>query len=265
MIAPADRIALPPGVGLRRTGLYDPVRGVTFPLNRSGHLVVSAHTVGDAAAALACSFAVSADRALADATGFCAELNDRLLLELAPRGGTLRVAVRWLVLVFRLLPFRVLPRVPARRMPVDTAATLALLRTGTRALSGSAFVLGVLAGLGALVVAHVPSLALAVALSVGVGVVVHELGHLLLLRGVPACVVRRGFRISVLHRRLDRRREARVAAGGPALGIALAAAALLAVELYPCPELAAAALVEASQLLGLTTLTHDGRRVCAGW
>jgi hypothetical protein len=265
MIAPGDRIALAPGVRLQRAGLHDPVRGVTFPLNGSARLVVSAHTVADAAAALARSFAVSADRALADATGFCAELNDRLLLELAPRGGTVGVAARWLVLLVRLLPLRVLPRVPARRMHVDTDATPALLRTGTRALSGAGFALGLLAGLATLVVAHMPSLALAVAFSVGIGVVAHELGHLLLLRRVPACVVRRGFRISVLHRRLDPGREARVAAGGPALGIGLAAAALFAVELYPCPELGAAALVEASQLLGLTTLTHDGRRVCAAW
>ena len=102
-----------------------------------------------------------------------------------------------------------------------------------------------------------------IALSVGTGMVVHELGHLVLLRGVPACVVVRGLRVSLLHRRLGPRREVGVALGGPGAGIALAAAALLAVELYPCVELAAVALVEAIQLLGLTTLTHDGRRVCA--
>jgi hypothetical protein len=69
----------------------------------------------------------------------------------------------------------------------------------------------------------------------------------------------------VLHRALEQRREACVAAGGPALGIVLAVAALLVFELHPSPELAVVSLVQAGQLLGLTTLTRDGRRACAPW
>jgi coenzyme PQQ synthesis protein D (PqqD) len=265
MIAPADRIALARGVRLTPTGLEDPVRGTTFSLNSSGRVVLSAHTVADAAAALVHTFGAPADRALTDATRFCAQLNERLLLEVAPRGGAVRVVLRWIALVCRLAPLRVLPRVPARRKPVDTSSMLVLLHSGTRALAGAGVVLGGLTGVAALLVVHVLTLALAVALAVGAGLVAHELGHLALLRGVPACVVVRGLRVSVLHRSLTAPREVRVAAAGPCAGIALAALLLFAVELWPRPELATAALVEAAQLLGLTTLTRDGRRVCGAW
>jgi hypothetical protein len=132
-------------------------------------------------------------------------------------------------------------------------------------LAGAGAALGLLAGLAALVVVHELKLALAVALAVAGGVVAHELGHLLLLRGVPACVVIRGLHVSVLHRSLTRSREARVAAGGPAVGILLTAVTLLVVELWPTPELATVSLVQAGQLAGLTILTRDGRRVCEAW
>lgn len=265
MIGPSDRIALAPGVRLDCVGLHDPVRDATFPLNESGRVVVCAGTIADASAVLVRSFAVSPERALADATSFCAELNERLLLDVAPHGGSLRLAIRWLALACRLLPLRVLPHVPARRRHVETAALPAMLRTGSRALFGPALVFAVLAGLATLVVARLPLIAFAVAFAVGAGVLVHELGHLALLRGVPACVVVRGLSVSVLHRRLDPHRESRVALGGPGAGIALTAAALLALNLYPSTELATVVLIEAVQLLGLTTLTHDGRRACARW
>jgi hypothetical protein len=265
MIAPTDRIALAPGVRLTRAGLEDPVRGTTFALNNSARVVASAQTVADAAGALVSTFGAPADVALADTTRFCVQLNERLLLELAPTSGRLLVMLRWLGLVGRLAPLRVLPRVPAHRRHVETSSMRQLLRTGTLALAGPGFALGVVAGLAALVVVHALTLALAAALAVTAGVVAHELGHLALLRGVPACIVIRGLRVSVLHRSLTPTREARVAAGGPVAGLALTAVTLLAVELWPSPELATAALVQTAQLLGLTTLTRDGRRVCAAW
>jgi coenzyme PQQ synthesis protein D (PqqD) len=265
MIAPADRIAVAPGVRLTRAGLDDPVRGTTFALNESARAVASAHTVADAAAALVRTFGAPADVALADATRFCTQLNERLLLEVAPRGGLLVVVLRWLAFVCRLAPLRIRPRVPSRRRHVETSSLRRLLRTGTWALAGPGFALGVLAGLAALVVVHALALALAVTLAVTAGVVTHELGHLALLRGVPACIVVRGLRVSVLHRSLRPTGEACVAAGGPFAGVALTAVALLALELWPGPELATVALLQAGQLLGLTTLTRDGRRMCAAW
>jgi hypothetical protein len=265
MIAPADRISVAPGVRLTPAGLDDPVRGTTFTLNESARVVASAHTVADAAAALVRTFGAPADRALADTTRFCTQLNERLLLEVTPRGGLLVVVLRWLALVCRFAPLRVLPRVPSHRRHVETSSLRELLRTGAGALAGPGFALGVLAGLTVLVVVHALMLALAVALAVTAGVVTHELGHLALLRGVPACIVVRGLCVSVLHRSLTPTREARVAAGGPVAGLALTAVALVGVELWPGPELATVALLQAAQLLGLTTLTRDGRRVCAAW
>jgi hypothetical protein len=265
MITPADRIAVAPGVRLTRAGLEDPVRGTTFTLNECARVVVSAHTVADAAAALVRTFGAPTDVAFDDTTRFCMQLNERLLLEVAPRGGLLVVALRWLALVCRLAPLRALPRVPSHRRHVDTSTWRRLLRTGVWALAGPGFAVGVPAGLTALVVVHAPALGLAVALAVTAGVVTHELGHLALLRGVPTCIVVRCLRVSVLHRSLTPTHDARVAIGGPVAGLALTAVALLALELWPSPELATVALLQAAQLVGLTTLTRDGRRACAAW
>lgn len=264
MIAAHDRIALPTSVERRAGGVYDHVRGVTLPLNASGAVIIDAPTPAAASRALRLGFAVDEERALADAIGFCAELNERLLLNVSPRRGAPAVTLRWLAHLPFMLPARRFPRVPARRRHVDTSSLRAILFTGVRAtlpfallVATGAFVVAslVLAGLGA----ASASTTLALGAAVGSGVVVHELGHLVLLRGVPACAVTRGARIWLLHRALERRREALVAAGGPTAALAVAALLLA----LPGLSATVAGLALSLHALGFTVLTGDGRTLCA--
>jgi hypothetical protein len=264
MISAHDRIALPSSVEHRAGGVYDHVRGVTLPLNTTGALIIEAPTPEAASRALRLGFAVDEERALADAIGFCAELNERLLLNVSPPRGTFVFAVRWLLHLPFMLPARRLPRIPARRRHVDTSSLSAVLFTGVRATlpfaslaTIGAFLLAalVLGGLGAASTLT----ALTVGAAVGSGVVVHEVGHLMLLRGVPACAVTRGARLLLLHRALGRRREALAAAAGPTAVLAVAAL-LFAV---PGPAGTVAGLVLSLHALGFTVLTGDGRTLCA--
>jgi hypothetical protein len=264
VIAAHDRIALPPSVERRADGVYDHVRGVTLRLNTTGAVIVDASTPAAASRALRHAFAVDEARALTDAIGFCAELNERLLLNVSPVRGAPALALRWVAHLPFMLPARTLPRVPARRRHVDTSSLRTILVTGVRAtlpfallVSVGAFVVAslVLGGLGA----ASTSMTLALAIAIGAGVVLHELGHLALLRGVPTCVVTRGARLWLLHRALDRRHEAVVAAAGPTVALAIAGL------LLALPGLLAtvAGLALSLHALGFTVLTADGRTICA--
>lgn len=264
MIAAQDRIALAPCVELRANGLYDDVRGVALPLNATGAVIVDAPTPAAASYELRLDFAVDEERALADTLGFCAELNERLLLNVSPARGAPVFAMRWLLLLPFMLAARSLPRLPARRRHVDTSSARAIAVTGvcatlpfaSFAAVGAAVVASlVLGGLGA----ASASATLVLAVAVGGGVVLHELGHLAMLRGVPTCAVTRGGRFWLLHRALDRRREVVVAAAGPT-AVLLVAAILLAL---PGPPATVAGLALSLHALGLTVLTADGRTLCA--
>jgi hypothetical protein len=264
VIAAHDRIALPAAVARRAGGVYDHVRGVTLPLNATAAVIIDAPTPQAAARALRLGFAVDDERALADAIGFCAELNERLLLNVSVRRGAPAVALRWLVHLPFQLPARTLPRVPARRRHVDTSSLRTILVTGVRATLPFAL----LAAIGACVVASLvlgglgaasAPMTVALGVAVGIGIVVHELGHLALLRGVPACAVTRGARLWLLHRAVERRREALVAAAGPTVALAVAAPILA----LPGPSAAVAGLVLSLHALGFTVLTGDGRTLCA--
>ncbi|MEP7334562.1 MAG: hypothetical protein ABI717_02170 [Actinomycetota bacterium] len=264
MIAAHDRIALPTAVERRVDGVYDHVRGVTLPLNATGAVIVDAATPAAASRALRLGFAVDEERALADALAFCGELNERLLLNISPVRGAPVLALRWVAHLPFMLPARTLPRVPARRRHVDTSSPCAILVTGVRATLPFALLAAIgtfvvaslmLAGLGA---SSAPT-TLALAAAVGAGVVLHELGHLALLRGVPTCAVTRGARLWLLHRALDRRREAVVAAAGPTAALAIAALLLA----LPGLSATVAGLALSLHALGFTVLTADGRTLCA--
>jgi hypothetical protein len=264
VIAAHDRIGLPMCVERRAEGVYDHVRGITLPLNATGVVIVDASTPAAASRALRLGFAIDEERALADAIGFCAELNERLLLNISPVRGAPAFAVRWVAHLPFMLPARRLPRFPARRRHVDTSSPRAIVVTGVRATLPFAL----LAAVGTLVVASLvlgglgvasASTTLTLAAAVGSGVVLHELGHLVLLRGVPTCAVTRGARLWLLHRAVDRRREAVVAAAGPTAALAIAAL-LLALPGLPATV---AGLALSLHALGFTVLTPDGRTLCA--
>jgi hypothetical protein len=264
LISPHDRIALPPLVERRVDGVYDHVRGLTLPLNATGAVIVDSRTPAAASRALQDGFDVDCERALADTVGFCAELNERLLLNVSSERGATAFALRWVIHLPFMLPARRLPRVPSHRRHVDTSSFRAILVTGARATLQFAFS----AAIGTFVVASLllgglgsfsASTTLALAAAVGGGVLLHELGHLALLRGVPTCAATRGARLWLLHRAVDRRREAVVAAAGPTTALAAAAALLALPGLSPT----VAGLALSLHALGFTVLTADGRTLCA--
>jgi hypothetical protein len=265
-----DGLSLPVDVTLTPTGLRDDVRGLDLPLNESGRVVVQSSTPDAAAAALVALYGIDVRRARADARTFCAEVNDRLLLNLYARGGAAILVVRWIIVAARLLPYGARPSTPARRRAVDTTSMHKTVVSGVRALGPAALAFGAGAAAAAALAlsalgGRAPTFALAAGAAVAAGVIAHELGHLLALRGVPACLVTRGLRLSVLHRPLDRSREALVAVAGPAAGTTVALGPLVAFFVRGSPEAAVASLVLLLQLSGCTVLTRDGRRLCAAW
>lgn len=270
MIGLDDRLSLPVGVTLTPTGLRDEVRGLDLPLNEAGRVVVQSSTPAAAGAALVALYGIEEPRALADARTFCAELNDRLLLNVGARGGGVTLVVRWIIVAARLLPYGARPSTPARRQAVDTTSTHGTVASGVRALGPAALAFGAGAAAAAALFltalgGRAPTFVLAAGAAVACGVVAHELGHLLALRGVPACLVTRGLRLSVLHRPLDRGREALVAVAGPAAGTTVALGPLVVFFVRGSPEAAIASLLLLLQLSGCTVLTRDGRRLCAAW
>jgi hypothetical protein len=267
MIGPQDRLALPAGVELRDDALHDVVRACSVPLNRTGFAVLGASTPGEAAAELERRYGVEARTALDDVLRFCADLNARLLLNVAAHGGRVALVRRWLLRLPCLLPLGVLPSAPTARRPVDTTRARSLARSAPRAL-GPFVALLLVSGMlvPALLLAAVgvvaPTLAGALGAAIAGSVLVHELAHLAALRGVPACVVTQGFRIAVVHRAISLRRTRGVAACGPVAGLVLAACLLAALWVVPSSELAATALVSLLNALGLTVLSSDGRALC---
>ena len=105
--------------------------------------------------------------------------------------------------------------------------------------------------------------AVVLGVSLGVGALVHEIGHALLLRGVPSAVTSHGPRPAVLHRHVPGRRGALVTAAGPMAGVLLGAALLVPAATFSLGWLALVAIVSASQAAGFTCLSADGRKLCA--
>jgi len=240
VIEPGDRVELAPGVFLEAGTIVDRVLGARIPANATAALLL-AHANGRTVAELGDVLArAGAQDGVRDARIFCARLNRRLLVNVrAPRGAPLRrrlAAAR----------FGVRSRVPLRR--VDGNATLKVVR----GLAPVGFVLTLVA---------LPFAVLAgswwIAVSVGGGVVLHELAHSIALYGVPRALVLDGLRPSVLHPRVGTVRTLVVGAAGP-LGPSLVALLLVVFARSAGP--ASAPL--AAHALGLTVLAPDGRNAC---
>ena len=268
MIEAHDRIRVPDGVELRAGAIHDPVRAGSLPVNATGLVALAADTPAAAADALRDLSGVDPEVVLRDVLRFCSELNARLLLNVAPRGGGVILAWRWARRVPLLLPLGLLPRLPVGRSSVDTADLRALARTAAAPLArcaASIFATGAAVAAVLLTVLGVPSApALAVSLGAAVAstVALHELAHLVALRGVPACLVTRGLRVAVVHRATSGPRTRLVAGAGPAAGLLASAALLAVVALVPSSEGAAAACVALLNAFGLTVLSRDGRTLC---
>lgn len=242
MIAADDRVSLPPGVELRGRTLVDSVRGVELPLNECAVLVLMRANGASVASLGAALAAAGACDGLQDALSFCSALNARYLLNveigLVPRAGRR----------LRALAYGIVVHVPPRR--VSAGSLHEVVRAVAPAGATVAGLLAPLALLGGV-------WTLAAALATGAGIVLHELGHALALRGVPSAVVLHGLRPTLLHPRLGFVRTVAVATAGPLLPALAALCASLAWE-----PLALATAPVGAHALALTVFSPDGRNAC---
>lgn len=248
MIRPEDVVRLPAGVRLTERGLEDDVRGAVYPLNASARLVLehAGLTIGEIAARVAREHGEAEEQVVADLVRFCATQNARLLLEVEPRG---RLLPRALALAARGL----VPAWPRRRCRLrDAAAPLA--RAAAVAATPVALV--------TLLLVQRPADAFALGAAVALGVVVHEAGHALVLRGHPACLAVAGLRLTILHRPVPPPRRCAVAAAGPAAAVALGVAVLGVGWGTVAGEAALAGSALTAHALALTVAAADGRAAC---
>ena len=268
MIDVRDRVCLPAGVQLTTAGLHDDVRGETLELNETGRLVVTCadgRRLGEIAELTATRFGVAGDVALADVGGFCLALNERFLLNVESRRGT--VLLRLLSSLLRGLPLRAFPAPPRRRARIDTTGASAAVSSTAGALAWRALAVGALgaaaaaalfAGIGA------PGLWPPILLGAGaaLALVVHEGAHAAALRGVPCCLCLAGTAVFLLHRPLPGRRRGLVAVAGPLGAAAVGLVGLAAAGTLGLAALGPAALVPLSHVLALTVAGRDGRAAC---
>jgi hypothetical protein len=262
VIALDDRVSLAPGVTLRGRTLVDAVRGVTVPLTQSGALAIREPTPRRMAARLVSVYGVDGERAAADARVFCAALNGALFANV--HVGVARLTVRWIRGALTLPTLTKLPRWPARRYTVRTGGALGVFRSVARALWAPAALVCAATLLPLLAFGN-PAAALVAGFAAGLGLILHEAGHAVALRGVSAALVVRGVRVALLHRRLEMRREALVAAAGPLTVAAAACVAAAAVHAAAAGACVGAPIVLALHAAGLTVLAPDGRKICAAF
>jgi len=269
MLSPKDVLILPVGVRHEPGLLIDDVRGRSYALNAAGDQVVEneGRELARAIDRLAVRWGLEPGDAERDALAFTWALNAALLANVRRAGGRLERLARWLLLAFRLVPLGIAPPLLKRRYPLETRnlrATIASTASATvrhAVLVLLATVLALLplgAGAGSRSLAAVGILGAAA----GLGVVCHELGHVLGLRGVPAALVTSGLRISVLHPLERGRRASIVALLGPALpGAAAVIATSLALETGSTLG-ATAACPLGMHVLTATIAGRDGRAAC---
>jgi hypothetical protein len=260
VICANDRIELPSGVSMQGSELVDDIRGVRIQLNQTAIVALREATPAQMATALCSHFAVDRRAADVDALTLCARLNAALLANV--RVATPRLLARWLSAALMLAPIRRVPSWPARRRAVCTSSVGAAVATVIRGTVSTAAAVSVVTAL-PLAAVGAPALALAAALAAGTGLVLHEVAHAVALRGVAAALIVRGVRVSLLHPRLDARRERLVAAAGPLAVVAASLITLTAVHAAAAVSAAPIPVIFALHGLGLTVLGPDGRKLCA--
>ena len=234
MIAETDRVDLPPGVSISGRQLADVVRGCSWPLNESGAFVLgrAGRPLGVVVRELAEAFDLQLDVARLDVLRFVWTLNAVALVNVVRSGSRLRRSADWLGLALRLVPAGAFPTPVSRRRPLDTGSVRrgvvsSFRASGSRVVAVATASTTLLLLLAAALGGGGSFLALAVALGActGVGVGLHEAGHVASLRGVPSALVLHGRRTFVLHPPLGTSRRALVALCGPGtvVGIGLIA------------------------------------------
>lgn len=257
MLLGGDRISLPADVTFASGVVSDSVRQASWPVNPGGAYVLarSGDTLAAIARGLAVTYGIDERRAAADVASFVARLNRLLLLNVR----TPRRFRRWIVLTIRLLPLRSLPEPRARRI----ALTQRRLLQVAAALMPRAALLILAVGLPLAATGLVtPSAAAVVGGAAGVGLIVHEAGHVVALGGRPAALVFYGCSVFVLHPSVNGPRGALVALAGPSVPAALGLLLIEAAATAAAPAAALAGALLALHALGATVVARDGRTAC---
>jgi hypothetical protein len=269
MLDPADRLDLPDGVRLDGDAVVDDVRGERFAVNAAAVTVLqgAGETLAAAAGRLGAQWELSPEQARADVLSFAWSLYGALLANVVSGRARHERAGSWISLALRLLPAGQLPHRVARRVGLDTTTVARAVATGARAvLVRSAAIAAVVAGglvhLWLLVGDAAVLEPVALGVSSGVGLLLHEVGHAAALVRVRAAIALAGRRTMVLHGPLVGARAALVALAGPlvpaCLGAGLASAALASgdatVALVACPL--------GGHAVAVTVLCGDGRTAC---
>lgn len=271
MVSLADAIRLPRDVRLNAGALEDGVRGERYAINETGALVLelAGEPLTVAADTVAHRWDLPLERARADVLGFAWVLNRALLANIECGSGRFAALRLRLLLTLRLLPAGVVPPPRVTRYPLDTTTAFRAAVSTLRATSRRGFALGVVAALAAMHLGAVagashaivePSLALGV--SVGLGLMVHEAVHAALLRGVPAALITRGLRTYVLHPSVEPRRAALVGLVGPAVPALAGVVCAVVSTIAASPSLAVLACPLGAHALSLTVAGRDGRAAC---
>ncbi len=267
---------LPHGVTLGAACIVDEVRGKDWPLNHTAvdmlELVVR-EPLPVAAARLADMYSLPIDRATRDLLAFCRDCNSKSLLNIRETWGTYLVrlfrwapkAIRSLLLAGMLLP----PPSPATtRRALDTDNYLRAVDSTIRCLSWPALKLGLVIGsvtaLPMLAIGGVPAVLtmFVVAMAIGLSVLVHEGGHVVMLIGTPCSLETAGIQVWVRHGPVHGRKQLLAAAGGPLAASSLAVLAVLLAEVSGVSSLAFLVAGLAPHAMALTVLSRDGRRAC---
>lgn len=269
-------VELAGGVRADREGLHDEHLGRTVVLDAPARYLLAqllAHSTVSAAADAAARRVAAEPSVLAgQLSELAARLNRAGLVQ--PRGPATRAYLRHVtVAALGLLHGQVPSRqwLPTRRIclpasPGTAVATLlAAMLPAAVAVAAGVFCLVVVLFAGTGVVGGKQALvpATALALVAAAGPLVHEAGHLLTLGRRPAALLLRGLRPAVAHGPLPPARAFVVTAAGPLSGLAVGALVVSLSILFTNMAAAVVGLVFCSQVLGLTVLAADGRKLCS--
>lgn len=269
MVEPCDTIVLAPGVRHEPGVLVDDVRGAAFPLNASAEYLLErgAAPLGELVDLASRRWGLAPEDARRDVLSFAFELNRLALANVVSGARPWMRALTWLTLAVRGVPTARLPATLVVRAPIDTTRWTGAIAGLVRALAGRLVVVALISVAALWVLAAGGGRALLVSsavvgLSVAVAVLAHEAGHVVALRRIPAAIVLRRGRVSVLHPPLSESRATIVALAGPSvpvvLGVALAAAS---VEVGSTLSAVAAGPLVA-HALSATVVARDGRTAC---
>jgi len=261
------RFAIPRGVRLYGAELHDEALRLSHPISPTGALVVAlldrGFTVTEVAGALSARWHLDRERARRDVDAFVAQLSEAMLLTERP-GAPWRTWPRGLRAAMLSVVTHQPPRAQPRRFPLRRGSPVTMVTDIAR---------GVLIGLGwwwlaltlvstLLVLADDSPLAVLVLVPALFGATVaHEVGHAAAVasRGAGCFLRVRGLAVAVVHTRDAG--GVRVHASGALLSAALGITLLAIAAIAGMGWLALATTPFLAQLVTLTVLFGDGRRI----